>query len=274
MYILVYNPKARRNKGEKSLQEVIDIIDEEYLAVNVLEIHDKFFFDSFPATDTIVLIGGDGTIGIFINKYKVKQKLMIYAGGTGNDFMRNYSEELVEYGDNVDKPYVLVKDDKRYISNGFGVGVDAEVLRLYNNSRTKSRLAYFYFSIKAFFSYEPTNAEVTIDGKTNNYKKVFLVVVQNGNNFGGGMNVAPGALNNDGILDLCIVHGIGRLKLLYHFPKVYKGKHIKVTKYFAFLKGKDVTIKLSKKRPFQTDGELSIAEYDEFQVLLWWKKTI
>jgi diacylglycerol kinase (ATP) len=44
--------------------------------------------------------------------------------------------------------------------------------------------------------------------------------------FGGGMQIAPHAKIDDGVLDLVIVKEISRRALLAVFPKVYSGKHV------------------------------------------------
>ncbi len=42
------------------------------------------------------------------------------------------------------------------------------------------------------------------------------------------MKIAPRAKMDDGLLDVCIVGGIGRLKLFSLFPSVYGGRHLKI----------------------------------------------
>jgi diacylglycerol kinase (ATP) len=44
--------------------------------------------------------------------------------------------------------------------------------------------------------------------------------------FGGGMQIAPHAKIDDGMLDLVIVKEISRRALLAVFPKVYAGRHV------------------------------------------------
>lgn len=44
--------------------------------------------------------------------------------------------------------------------------------------------------------------------------------------FGGGMQIAPQAKIDDGVLDLVIVREISRRALLAVFPKVYSGRHV------------------------------------------------
>jgi diacylglycerol kinase family enzyme len=50
----------------------------------------------------------------------------------------------------------------------------------------------------------------------------------NGNYFGGGMRIAPNAVVDDGLIDIVGVTNMAKIRLLYHFPKIYKGEHLKI----------------------------------------------
>jgi diacylglycerol kinase family enzyme len=270
MYILLYNPISRNRHGEKSLEEVIELISPcEYEAINVLDIKDyKELFDSRPIDDVFVVIGGDGTLSKFLNFLPITaHKIMFYAGGTGNDFMRNFDEELVEYKSTIDRPYVQT-DDERKFCNGFGTGVDTLVVEYYDQSKSRSKLAYFYYTLKAFFSYKPATVSVEIDGVEKTYKRTYLVAVQNGKYFGGGMKVAPDAQVDDGLLDVIIIHNISRAKLFMVFPSVYSGKHVKFTKHVEYLQGKEINITQEESRSYTTDGEIGEKVYNNFKITL------
>lgn len=268
MYVLLYNPISRNGHGEKSLEEVIELLPtKEYESVNVLEIKDyQKLFDSHPVEDIFIVIGGDGTISKFINAVPIiPHKIMFYAGGTGNDFMKNFENELVEYSDEIDRPIVQT-DKKIKFTNGFGSGVDSLVIESFNNSKSKSNFAYFYYSLKAFLTYKPISVTVNIDGEERTFDRTYLVSVQNGKFFGGGMCVAPDALVDDGLLDVTIVHNISRLKLFFVFPSIYSGKHVKFAKNVFMKQGKKIQITQKEARLFSTDGELSDKVYNNFKI--------
>jgi diacylglycerol kinase (ATP) len=52
------------------------------------------------------------------------------------------------------------------------------------------------------------------------------VAVANGPSYGGGMRVAPAASLQDGLLDVVVIHDIGKLEFLKTFPKVFSGRHV------------------------------------------------
>jgi diacylglycerol kinase family enzyme len=52
------------------------------------------------------------------------------------------------------------------------------------------------------------------------------VSVCNNRYMGGGMLVAPDAQLDDGLLDVVIIGGAGRVRLIRTFPKIYSGRHV------------------------------------------------
>jgi len=93
----------------------------------------------------------------------------------------------------------------------------------------------------SLITYKNTKAEVVVDGKKVN-ADVFSINVGNGRYCGGGMRQTPNALPDDGLLDVSVINGMGKieiirnLKILYdgtilNHPKVdgYRCKNLKVT---------------------------------------------
>ena len=55
-----------------------------------------------------------------------------------------------------------------------------------------------------------------------------VAAAANGRYFGGGMQVAPGARPDDGLLDVVVVPGLSKPRLLAELPRIYRGTHIGV----------------------------------------------
>lgn len=53
-----------------------------------------------------------------------------------------------------------------------------------------------------------------------------LGVLANTSSMGGGMLIAPGAKDDDGLMDLVLVSDMSRLELAGNFPRLYKGTHL------------------------------------------------
>ena len=67
--------------------------------------------------------------------------------------------------------------------------------------------------------------EMEITGKKIR-RQAALVAVANGIYYGGGMKVAPGAVVDDGLLDVCVVADMPKIRILRLFPMIYSGRHL------------------------------------------------
>ena len=89
MVHILYNLNANCGNDKNNTVDYIKSKFSESKAVSLFEIDDlKAFFDTFSADDEVVLIGGDGTLNVVLNKlrgYDIKNNFYLYKGGTGND---------------------------------------------------------------------------------------------------------------------------------------------------------------------------------------------
>ncbi|HHY99975.1 MAG TPA: hypothetical protein GYA03_02650, partial [Tissierellia bacterium] len=96
----------------------------------------------------------------------------------------------------------------------------------------------------------------------------FLIgVVANGQYYGGGYKCAPLAELNDGILDLCFVENISRLKIVNLLGSYKKGEHLEnpqINKYLTYDKFKSALIKFKEPTNVCMDGDKYI--YNEINV--------
>jgi len=219
--------------------------------------------------DSITAIGGDGTVN------EVAEGLLgsgvalgAIGAGSGNDFVRSMGmptepREAVE---------ALIRGHRRRIDvgraggrafvNSFGAGFDGEVARVSNGSRWKrwmnriglGAVSYGAIVVGVLGTYRPARVEVTLDGARREFKDVWLVVAANLPSFGGGMQICPGASATDGVLNVCVVHGLGRLRLLRYFPLIYRGKHVSLP-YVTMLQGERLSLKSDRALTCHVDGE-------------------
>jgi len=122
------------------------------------------------------------------------------------------------------------------------------------NKFSLGRLVYVYMLIKELFTYKTTAIHLSIDGKKHIFDKTWFVTVSNQPYYGGGMKIAPEAKPDDGLLDLTVVSGLSRGKLLLVFISVFSGKHIYFKEVHTF-KGKSVSIQSAHPMYVHGDGE-------------------
>lgn len=215
--------------------------------------------------EIIVAVGGDGTVnevatGLIGNNGGV---LGIIPGGTGNDMARSLDipMEPTEALDILCKGYKrnmnIGNVNNAYFLNIASIGFDAEVVMNNINIKKKIRSGFSYAIsvVYTLLSFKRKKVEINIDGEIIK-DNVYLLAVGNGKYYGGGMKILPMAKIDDGYLDICIVSNLSKLKLLFLFPTIFKGNHIKYKKYVKIFRGKMVRVKSEENFHLNIDGEI------------------
>lgn len=270
-YKLLYNPIAGNKKGKEEAEKIHDVMKEDSVElIDITTVNDlNGFFGSLPEDTKAIVAGGDGTLNRFINSVDEevirKNDIYYFAIGTGNDF-------LFDIGGNkgdapillnkyiVDLPTVEIDGKESKFMNGVGYGIDGYCCEEGDRLRAVSDgpINYTSIAIKGLlFKFKPAAATVTVDGVTKTYKKCWLAPMMNGRCYGGGMIAAPGQdrLNKERTLTLLVWHDSGKLNTLMHFPKIFKGEHVKYTKMCDVITGYDITVEFSEPIAAQIDGE-------------------
>ncbi|MBE6036799.1 MAG: diacylglycerol kinase family protein [Clostridiales bacterium] len=262
---------------------VLDVVYRDCVFVNMDDIKNyKVFLEGLEPADSIILCGGDGTLNYFVNAakgLKLPREVYYYAIGSGNDFARDLGHEA---GDDPnytinryleELPTVTANGRKLLFLNGVGYGIDGyccqegDRIREENKkNRKKKKINYTGIAIKGLLGrYQQTNAVVTVDGNRYEYEDVWLAPAMHGRYYGGGMMPAPNQqrLGEDKKLTLMVMHRKSKLGTLVLFPTLFKGTHVKHTKYITMLEGKEITVQFDRPTPLQVDGEVlqDVTEY-------------
>jgi diacylglycerol kinase (ATP) len=160
--------------------------------------------------------------------------LGLIPAGTGNDLCRGIG---LDPQDAVAAAAVIATGDSRfidlarvgdtYVGAVLATGFDALVNRRANQMhwpRGSSRYAVATMAELRVFS--PLWYRLTLDGEVRELPAM-LVAIGNTSSYGGGMHICPGANPYDGLLDVTIIHPVGRLKLLRLFPEIYSGRFVR-----------------------------------------------
>ena len=268
-YYVLYNPKAGNGRGEQTAEKLKALYpNDELFFRNVTEMGNlPGFLDALSKDDRVILCGGDGTLNHFVNEiedYKPQNEILFYAAGTGNDFLNDLKKPadcepfvINEYLS--DLPTVTVNDRTYRFINGVGFGIDGYCCEVGDELREKSDkpINYTGIAIKGLlFHFKPREATVTVDGKTESFKRVWLAPTMFGRCYGGGMIPTPDQdrSQKDGVSTL-VYHNCGKLKALIVFPSIFKGEHVKHTEMIKIFKGREVTVTFSEPTALQIDGE-------------------
>lgn len=224
----------------------------------------------------IYSVGGDGTLNEVLNGIVgSKCSLAVIPSGSGNDFIRSITDKkdfeniLKETIQGEEHEIDLAKINDRYYLNLSSVGFDALVV--HNTIKFKKvpfmtgSLAYILGILITIIGYSNSNLKIVIDGKPIE-KKFLLVSVANGKYCGGGMLASPHACVDDGLLDICLVGEMKRLKVFKLFPKYITGEHGQI-KGVSFERGRKVEIECAHKVAINIDGEISVGNRAIFEII-------
>lgn len=202
--------------------------------------------------DRLLSVGGDGLFHLLLQlAVEFKVPLAVIPGGSGNDFYRAlgwHGSELTTYLE------VLTKSDPKYVDLGvvdgeyFGAvlssGFDSKVNERANQMNwPKGRAKYNAAIALELPKFQAIEFKIVADEQVLNVSAM-LIAVGNGNSYGGGMKVCPGADLTDGLLELMILHPVSKFEFLRVFPSVYKGTHIEHSAV-QILRAKDIRIESS-----------------------------
>lgn len=277
MYLLIINSRSGGGAGRRTWHTVEAMLKARAIA------HEALFTQSADSAENQVLhalarredwraaivIGGDGTIHSVLGALRRRGvPLGVIPAGSGNDTARGFGIPLTPEAalDNALQDRCLEAD---LLSGADGLtltavasGFDAQVAVNVNNSRYKrlcnaigaGRLAYIIGILHTLITFKPCRVSVTCDGREQTFDRAWLVSVCNLPSYGGGLLICPQAESGDGLLDVCVVHGISRGQLLRLFPTVVKGKHVALP-YVTMLRGRSVAVHFAQPRHAIGDGE-------------------
>lgn len=117
----------------------------------------------------------------------------------------------------------------RYFLNISAAGISGLVDQRVNNSwkGLGGRSSFLLGSLRAFAEFRNTEVEIRLDDTTEITQKIQNLVVANGEYFGAGMWVAPGAKIDDGEFQVVITGDVGLSEGIQLLSRLYKGTHLK-----------------------------------------------
>lgn len=283
MYTFITNPNARSGLGGKIWADIEQVLKERHISYQVFltkyQRHATALARNLTASgteQTIVVLGGDGTINEVINGIADYEKTTLgyIPIGSSNDFARHFklSTDPVKALDAILAPsgyaYMNVgelayQNKKKKFAVSTGIGFDAAVchqaviskLKLLLNRLKLGKLTYVSIALDRLFYLKPKGMTITLDStKKLIFPQVFFTAVMNHPYEGGGFKFCPKADPCDDVLDVIIISGMPKLKALFLLPTAFKGKHVKYKGVYTYT-CKKVTIESEQALPVHTDGE-------------------
>ena len=211
--------------------------------------------------------GGDGTLN------EVAQGVVHYENaqltnlpyGTGNDFIRIFSkdgefslENLID-GEVMDIDYIETSEGVSV--NITTIGLDARVARGMQKYKRifkqNGQLPYVISIFENIVTPMSRNLKIEIDGKDVSGDYVVLLVA-NGNYYGGGFNPVPDASVTDGKLNVLLIKKLSRLTVARVINAYKNGEYKNYPQYIDYFEAETVTVKQNDKyiMDLNLDGEV------------------
>lgn len=206
--------------------------------------------------------GGDGTISEVASALAFSRTALgMIRAGSGNGLARELHVDarperaIVEAVHAVPRRIDMGELDGRPFVNLAGIGFDAHVAAAFDDPGNHRRGLAKYASItaRALSRYIPARYVITTSS-TRIEASAILVTIANGTQFGNNARIAPGALVDDGRLDLVVVPERSRWRTLCHLPRLFNGTIARVPGC-STVRIEQVTIESDRPMLFHVDGE-------------------
>jgi diacylglycerol kinase (ATP) len=184
--------------------------------------------------DVVIAMGGDGTLNEVVNGLDgFDTPLGIIPLGTANDFATqagiptdaDHAMDVILHG----KPTCIDTaslNGRRFLNMSTGgVGAEATAETPSEAKETLGPVAYAITGMRKLAEFEPYRAR--FHGPDFSYEGEFLMfAVGLTRASGGGTLVTPNASLTDGLLDVCVVEGMGRADFARLVMKIKRGEHL------------------------------------------------
>jgi len=232
--------------------------------------------------DTIVAVGGDGTVhevlnGIMTRPANARPVLGLLPTGSGNDTRRTLGVPT----DLTNAAMTLATGERRrfdvgvcnglYFNNSFAAGLDARVTAKAVEYKTTTKRSGLWLYLTAlmhvlFHELYPHHVQVSWDGAPTVDVDMLALVVTNGPTYGGGFFITPDADPADGLFDVCVIAPLSLPGALMRLPFVIIGRHTKM-KPVSMSRHSSVVIESDDLLPAQLDGEVLLGRRYEISIL-------
>ncbi len=278
-YIFVINPKAGAGGAESVIeQEIRELPEKEACEIYRTKapgdatVFVKEWCATHPAEEVrFIACGGDGTLNEVINGAAGLDQASVtcYPSGSGNDFVKVFGgaevfTDIPALLRTEAKPMDLLKVGERYSNNVVNFGFDTTVAITINKEREKTghgnKNAYTKGVVTALIKSMKNKFTVKADGEVlNPAGKALLCTVANGQYVGGSFKCAPRAKVDDGLIEVCLIKPISRLRFVKILGPYTNGEHLddpKMQDILVYRQARKVEVSAPAGFAYSLDGEI------------------
>jgi diacylglycerol kinase (ATP) len=231
-------PQLRASLGELDVQRTLGHRDAERIARDAVR----------AGVQRLVVAGGDGTVsevvsGLLGAGVAHEAQVGILPMGTGRDLPRT----LGVPGDvrsaiaalargatrRIDASRITYRDRSGadrvvYSANVVSFGLSGLTVELVTRAPhfLGGSFAFLWGALESIVRYRGAGVAILADGQEVFDGRLVLGAAANGRYFGGGMQIAPDAIPDDGLLDLVVIGEMTKPALVAALPSLYQGTHL------------------------------------------------
>jgi diacylglycerol kinase (ATP) len=271
--LLSVNPRAGAKFRSELVEQVQQELEAQGLTCEVFTEMDRLRrraeeLDASGELRAVVAAGGDGTIALLANQTPPGATLAIFPLGTENLLSKHFglAADAAELARIIADGYACELDmgdaGGRLFSLMAGCGFDADVVRRLHDGRQGNihHLSYIKPILDSIRNYEYPELRIRYapeaqveDDLTEEITARWAFVV-NVPRYAGGLNLAPGATGDDGVLDLCTFREGSLWSGLVYLGGIMLGNHETMTD-FTHVRTRRLMIESTQPVPYQLDGD-------------------
>lgn len=277
-YIFVVNPCAGQNDTVKMIRQTISVLPQKndcsiYITKSIGDARQfvKLTCETEKEQNLrFIACGGDGTINEVFSGVMGYPNVSVscYPSGSGNDFVKVFGTEKFKDVEKLLTAPVqkidVIKVGTHYSFNVVDFGFDTAVAIQINEKRKKTghgnKNAYKKGIFKAFIKNMNNKCTVTADGQVLNPDgHLLLATVANGKYVGGSFHCAPRAKIDDGLLEVCLIKPISRLRFFKILVPYTNGKHLDredMRDVIIYRQAKKIEVSAPEGFAYSLDGEI------------------
>ncbi len=214
--------------------------------------------------------GGDGTLGEVAGGAAGFPHAAVAAWpcGSGNDFIKCFGGEgrFLDLSRQINAGSVLVdiiKVGERASINVVNIGLEAHAAATVSRFRQKpvvgGKNAYLIGTANAVLRHMKTDCTITADNEVLHQGPLLTASFASGRYIGGGFLCAPKAVNDDGLMDVCVIRPFSRATLIKLIGIYKQGGHLDspaFKPYLGYTRAKQVRIQTKEEAVLCLDGEI------------------
>ena len=284
--LFIINPVSGVKDNHSIAQLISNTLDNHNIKFDIMYTkhhgHAKDYVHTMDSVlyDSILILGGDGTINEIVNGILSRKDgylpiLGFLPGGTGNSVLHDlgYQDSIVALEpllshtiNHIDVMSLQFNNLIEYSINILGWGLVADIAIFAEKLRFIGQSRYNIASLYYILQSTARDCTLILDNTTY-FNQYLFILVQNTIHTGKGMKAAPHAKLDDGLLDVLIVNkDVNRLQLLSLLSRLSDGSHIK-SEYVEYLQVSNVELIPKINEGVNIDGDVKYSTPVKISVL-------